>query len=79
MAKASEYWEDVSTEYVKVCTVLSMGVLNIYRMDLDIVGVQVYLGVWNRNREILNVFLYCCYGHATRCDGSGGTDWIGAR
>lgn len=30
MAKASEYWEDVSTEYVEVCTLLSMGVCWIF-------------------------------------------------
>ena len=69
VAKASEYWEGVCTEYVEVCALLSkcvlcvcvcvyVCVLNIYKMDLDFVGVLVYLSVWNRNREMW--YVYCC-------------------
>lgn len=45
------------TEYVEVWTRLTVFVLNIYRTDLDFVGVHVYLSVCNRNK--IEMFLYC--------------------
>lgn len=45
------------TEYVEVWTCLTVFVLNIYRTDLDFVGVHVYFSVFNRNK--IKMFLYC--------------------